>query len=168
MSQSSESVTNSVAEFVLECFAGFYEIYDVSLKPANKGLTLEVIIDHPDGIKVKDCEDVSRAVEKFLDDNELIHRAYTLEVSSPGIERVLKRAVDFERYVGKLVKWVLRDCDGEPGRAFQGRLIKFSESKIVVQTEKEMVELPPEAVKEAKAVFEFPANPKKEKRGGVK
>ncbi|MFZ2956122.1 MAG: ribosome maturation factor RimP [Candidatus Ozemobacteraceae bacterium] len=155
-----ESALNGVAEkvrtFVESSFDGGFEIYDVVFKGVERRLVLEVFIDSPDGIRVEDCERVSRALSKYLDDEELIHRRYVLEVSSPGAERILKRQVDFERHVGRLVRWVLRGSPEAECEVFQARLLEFSPARIVVATEEGPREFSPAAVEQARAVFEFP------------
>ena len=84
------------------------EVIEVDLRGGRQGL-LKIIIDKPAGVTHQDCEVMSRQVGAILDDEDVIPHSYTLEVSSPGAERDLKRAEDFERYAGKLAKVVLRD-----------------------------------------------------------
>jgi ribosome maturation factor RimP len=162
MTKNRENVIAAVKDFVSKTFSETYEIYDVTYRPANRTMMLEVFIDSPDGITVKDCEKVSRALSDFLDETDLIHCAYTLEVSSPGVERVFKRQVDYERHVGKLVKWTLIDNPEQKKEVFRARLQEFSPDKIVVRSEKGLREFPLKVVKKAQAVLEFP---QKKKRG---
>ena len=100
MVQSAPEIIEKVQAFIMDSFSELYEIYDITYKPINRKMVLEVIIDSPSGIKVEDCEKVSRALSEHLDETDLIHRTYTLEVSSPGVERILKRKVDYERHIG--------------------------------------------------------------------
>ena len=151
-----ERIINEVRKFVEGSFS--YEIYDVTFKKIGKQKVLEVFIDTPEGVTVDDCEKVSRGLSDYLDEVDLIAEAFTLEVSSPGIERVFKRQVDYERHIGKLVKWTLRK-EGADGKihkeVFEARLQEFSPDKIVVKNDKELREFPLSVVKEAQAVFEF-------------
>ena len=154
MTESVQKITTEVRHFVeTKCS---YEVYDVTYKPVQGRMVLEVMIDSPEGIKVKDCEKVSRALSEFLDDTDLIHRAFTLEVSSPGVERIFKREVDYERHIGRLVKWKLYDPEEGKKEVFQARLQEFSPEKIVVRSDKGLREFPLTLVKEARGVFEFP------------
>ena len=157
MEKETERIISNIRKFVEDSFP--YEIYDVTFKKLGKKKVLEVFIDSPSGVTVDDCEKVSRGLSDYLDEVDLIPDAYTLEVSSPGIERVLKRQVDYERHIGKLVKWTLQ-LEGTDGKirkeVFEARLQEFSPDKIKVQTDKELRELPLSCVKEAQAVFEFP------------
>lgn len=145
-----------IREFIGQNFSGRYEIYDLTFKPVNKRNVLEVIIDAPQGITVKDCETVSRSLGKFLDDNDLIHSAYTLDVSSPGAERLLKRQVDFERNLGRMVRWALKIEGGQGRDVFHARLHEFSAERIVVQGDDGLREFPLGMVDEARVVLEFP------------
>ncbi len=155
MTESVDHITSEVRRFVESSFS--YEIYDVTFKQINRNMVLEVTIDSPDGVTVQDCEKVSRGLSDFLDETDLIHRAFTLEVSSPGVERVFKRLVDYERHIGKLVKWTLMDEEKGQKEVFRARLTEFSPEKIVVRSEKGLREFALKQVKEARAVFEFPA-----------
>lgn len=161
MTANTDAIITSVRDFVADLFSTEYEIYDVTYKSMNKTMLLEVIIDSPDGIAVKDCEKVSRALSEHLDETDIIHVAYTLEVSSPGVERVFKRSVDFERNVGKLVKWsIIREEDGKK-EVFRARLQEYSPEKIIVRLDKGLREFPLSAVKEARGVLEFPPKMKR-------
>lgn len=64
---------------------------------------LRIFIDKPGGIGIDDCEQLSRNLEPLLDEVDYLKQAYYLEVSSPGLDRVLRREKDFVRYAGKLV-----------------------------------------------------------------
>ena len=64
---------------------------------------LRIFIDKPDGVGIEDCEQVSRQVEPLLDEADFLKQAYYLEVSSPGLDRELRRDRDFERYAGRVV-----------------------------------------------------------------
>ena len=101
MAESATQITADVRRFVEDSFP--YEVFDVTFKPVHGRMVLEVMLDCADGIKVKDCEKVSKALSDYLDETDLIHRAFTLEVSSPGVERLFKRQVDYERHIGKIL-----------------------------------------------------------------
>jgi len=154
-----EGALTKVREFVEKSFDGNFEVYDVKFRSERKRLILEVKIDSPDGIRVKDCETVSRSLSGFLDENEhLIPGSYILEVSSPGAERTLKREVDFKRSVGRLVRWVLKPVGADKKEVFKARLQEFSSEKIVVLRDGKILEFPLSRVAGAKIVLEFPPN----------
>lgn len=64
---------------------------------------LRIFIDKPGGVGIEDCEQLSRSVEPILDELDFLKQAYYLEVSSPGLDRVLRREKDFVRYAGRMV-----------------------------------------------------------------
>jgi len=156
MSAALDGVLEKVRTFIESTFEGQYEIYDLQFKTIDKRLYLQIFLDRPEGIGIQDCEKVSRGLSTYLDEQDLIHRRYLLEVSSPGVERVFKRQVDFERHIGRLVKWTMRP-DGERGReVFKARLQVFSPERITVLADEGQRDFPLEAVEQARAVLEFP------------
>ncbi|MDD2999113.1 MAG: ribosome maturation factor RimP [Candidatus Riflebacteria bacterium] len=160
MTESVDKITAEVRRYVEDSFS--YEIFDVTFKPVNRQMVLEVVIDKPNGVTVEDCEKVSRSLSDYLDETDLIHRAFTLEVSSPGVERVFKRQVDYERHIGRMVKWTLIDEEKGSKEVFRARLQEFSPEKIVVLSEKGLREFPLTMVKEARAILEFPPKMQRE------
>lgn len=154
MIKGAEKVVSTVRHYVENNFP--YEVFDVTFSMVERRKVLEVFIDLPKGVTVTDCETVSRGLSKYLDEADLIEGEYTLEVSSPGVERVFKRQVDYERHIDKLVKWTLKDPGTGKKKVFEGRLKEFSPDCIKVQTGKELREFSLNTVIEAQAVFEFP------------
>lgn len=99
-----------------------FELFDVEFVKEGSLWYLRVFIDKETGITIDDCEAMSRAVEKVLDEKDPIPQAYILEVSSPGIDRPLKSKEDYERYSGKTVDVKLyKAADGQ--KEFQGVLL---------------------------------------------
>ena len=89
--------------------------------PDNKPI-VRIFIDKPGGVTHEDCSDVSLQVGTVLDVEDFIHSAYTLEVSSPGLERGLYKRDDYERFAGSLAKLkTQRPINGQ--RNFRGRLV---------------------------------------------
>lgn len=89
--------------------AGGLEVVEVQLKGSGRNQMLRIYIDKPEGVTHADCESVSLGVGSALDTEEVLPEHYTLEVSSPGVERKLKKWKDFERFQGQRVKVVLRE-----------------------------------------------------------
>ena len=85
------------------------EIVNVELKGGGKHQLLRIYIDKPDGVTHGDCENLSHQVGTILDVEDAIPGHYTLEVSSPGVERKLLKPRDFERFQGKKAKITLRE-----------------------------------------------------------
>ncbi len=85
------------------------EIVEIELKGGGKNRFLRISIDKPDGVTHGDCELISQQVGTILDVEDVVPGTYTLEVSSPGVERKLQKLKDFERFQGKKIKAILRE-----------------------------------------------------------
>ncbi len=104
------------------------EIFDVQFRREAPGMVLRVQIDRPgpalsaeESVSVEDCAHVSRELSAILDVEDVVPTAYTLEVSSPGLDRPLRRADDYRRFAGRIAKIVMREpIDGQG--FFRGRL----------------------------------------------
>lgn len=104
------------------------DVFDVQFRREAGGMVLRVQLDRPgpaataeDSVSVDDCSKVSRDLSAVLDVEDFIPVAYILEVSSPGLDRPLRGRADFERFVGRLAKVVVREAvDGQT--FFRGRL----------------------------------------------
>ena len=105
--------------------------------------TLQIMAERQDeaGMTVDDCADISRAVSAILDVEDPISGAYTLEVSSPGLDRPLVRPRDFERYAGYETKVEMKMAiDGQ--RRFSGRLLGIEDDMVRMEVDGETVDLP--------------------------
>jgi len=109
------------------------ELVDVEFRGSGgKARMLRVYIDKPGGVTHQDCEAVSREVGTILDVEDAVPGgSYTLEVSSPGLDRKLRGPADYERFTGCLVKLQTRD-PVEGDRFFEGRLETFREGRLTV------------------------------------
>ena len=97
--------------------------------PGNRPV-VRVFIDKPGGVTHQDCSEVSEHLGTVLDVEDFIHAAYTLEVSSPGLERGLYRPADYERFAGSAAKIKSRDPVGGQ-RNFRGRIIGIDNHDVV-------------------------------------
>ena len=93
---------------------------------------VRVFIDKPGGVTHDDCSDVSHHLGTVLDVEDFIHSAYTLEVSSPGIERGLYRPADYERFAGHLAKIKSRSPIKNQ-RNFRGRIVGLADSEVIFE-----------------------------------
>ncbi len=108
------------------------EVVDVEFRGGGKARMLRIFIDKPTGVTHQDCELVSREVGTILDVEDAVPGgAYTLEVSSPGLDRKLTKASDYERFTGSRVKLQTRDPIAG-NRFFEGRLESFREGKLML------------------------------------
>jgi len=87
---------------------------------------LRVYIDKNDGVKLDDCEQISRQISAVIDLENLISQPYVLEVSSPGLTRPLKRERDYKRFVGQLIEF-FTEIPFEGKRKFVGKLVGCEE-----------------------------------------
>jgi ribosome maturation factor RimP len=102
------------------------ELVDVDLRGGGKARTLRIFIDKPGGVTHEDCSNFSREASTIFDVEDAVPGGtYTLEVSSPGLDRKLLKASDYERFTGSLVKVMTRDPVAG-NRHFEGRLKSFS------------------------------------------
>jgi ribosome maturation factor RimP len=93
---------------------------------------IRVFIDKPEGITHHDCSDVSHHLGTVLDVEDFIHSAYTLEVSSPGIERGLYKPADYERFAGQLAKIKSRSPIKNQ-RNFRGRIVGLADGEVIFE-----------------------------------
>jgi len=108
------------------------EVVEVELKGGGKARTLRIYLDKPGGVTLDDCATVSREVGTILDVEDVITGQYTLEVSSPGLDRKLFKAADYERFTGSLVKLQTRDAING-SRNFQGRLQGLRDGRVTLE-----------------------------------
>ncbi len=108
-----------------------FEIADVEFVKEGQNYYLRVYLDKEGGITIDDCEVFSKAAEKILDKEDPIEQAYIFEVSSPGIDRPLKKNSDFEKYSGEIVDIKLyKQFNGS--KEFQGALKGLIDNNIVI------------------------------------
>jgi ribosome maturation factor RimP len=130
------------------------EVVDVEWK-IGKQRFLRVYIDKPEGISHGDCELVSRQLSVILDVEELVPGpGYTLEISSPGLDRKLVKQADFERFVGRLARISLAE-PVENSKFFEGRLAGFADGAVQVDVQGRIVALPLAGIRKANLVVEF-------------
>ena len=108
------------------------EVVEVELRGGGKARMLRIFIDKPNGVTHEDCANVSREVGTILDvEDAMPGGPYTLEVSSPGLDRKLSRPADFERFRGSRVKLTTRE-PVEGNRHFEGRLEHFESGRLTL------------------------------------
>ncbi len=131
------------------------ELVHVTYLDKGAASVLRIYIDKSSGVNLADCQKISRHVGVLLDVEDLIPHRYTLEVSSPGIERPLFSAADFERFAGREVRVVSREKVNDR-RNFMGILVGLSEDGIVeIDCGGERVQLPYDQIKKANLVYRF-------------
>ena len=152
-----EEVTAKVLEIAERVGASEgLEIVEVQLLGGGGARVLRIFIDKPEGVTHADCETISQNVGTILDVEDVIPGArYTLEVSSPGVERKLTKPRDFERFVGQKVKVALRQPI-ENQRHFMGTLKSFAEGILTLEPSPgKSVQFPLDQVEKANLKFEW-------------
>ena len=134
-----------------ECAALGFELVDVEYVKEGKDLVLRLFIDKPGGITLDDCALLSRQIDPILDAADPIPSSYYLQVSSPGLDRPLKREKDFERFAGSLVQ--LRTYQAIEGqRNFRGVLTGLHDGNVALEVEGKQVLIPLHMVAKANLV----------------
>ncbi len=130
-----------------------YELVRVHLSGGDRPAR-QVMAERADGapMNVEDCAEISHGVSALLDSEDPIAGAYTLEVSSPGIDRPLTRLQDFERFAGFEARIETRDAVAGR-RRFKGKLLGLAEDVVLIDVEEETVHLPFDAIAKARLVL---------------
>jgi ribosome maturation factor RimP len=131
------------------------ELVDVEIKREPGGMMLRVYIDKQGGVTVDDCATISRRLSAELDVEDPLPARYTLEVSSPGLDRPLVKDLDFERFAGRRIRLAtLAPIDGR--RNYLGRLIGLRDGRVVLAMEDgPEVAIPRDQVAKARLVIEL-------------
>jgi len=135
-----------------------YELVDLEFKNELGSWILRVFIDNPKaegGVGLEDCAQVSRELSAVLDVDDVIPMHYSLEVSSPGLNRPLRKESDFARFVGKKAKIRTSRPVGESRRNFSGTLVEVVGGKVKIDVGDQVCEVPIDAVEKANLVYEF-------------
>ena len=128
---------NGVAEFLNDIKEKIekigYELYDVEYSKEGKNYFLRIFIDSKNGIDLDDCEKVNNEIMEDLDNANYIKEQYFLEVSSPGIERILRKEKHLEQNIGNEIAIKLFKKDEEGKKEYQGILKKYTEQDIIIE-----------------------------------
>jgi len=131
-----------------------YELYDVEYGKEGKDYYLRIFIDKPEGIDLNDCEKVNDGINDLLDQADYIKEQYFLEVSSPGIERTLRKDKHLEANIDSLVEIKLFKPI-EKQKVLQGILKEFSNESLTIQTEEKDIEIERKDISVIKTVYEW-------------
>ena len=130
-----------------------YSCWGVEFNAGRRRASLRVFIDRPEGITLDDCSAVSHQLGGVLDVERMINKPYTLEVSSPGIDRLLFEISHYRRYIGSRVR-VSCHAPIEGKRKFVGKIEAVSSRTVTLKTDTSNVEIPVDGVKQARLLFE--------------
>lgn len=130
------------------------EIDDVEFVKEGPSYYLRIFIDKDGGIFINDCEEVSRAVDALLDEDEFITVAYILEVSSPGIDKVLKKEKDFIKYKGRDVDVKLYKAIDKQ-KEFTGELVSLVDDCLTIIIDGKEMKFEYATVSQVRLAFTF-------------
>ena len=136
-----------------------YELYDVEYVKEGPNYTLRITIDvnNEQGITIEDCEKVNNEITDLLDDADYIKEQYFLEVSSPGLERVLKKDKHLEQSINQEIEISLFKKDDCGKKAYKGILKGFTDSQINIldQNKGKIVEINRKNISKIKLVYNW-------------
>lgn len=115
-----------------------YDLYDVEYAKEGKDYFLRIFIDKQDGINLEDCEKVNNEITDILDEADYIKDQYFLEVSSPGIEKVLRKDKHLESNIGEEVEIKLFKKDENGQKEYRGILKEFDQDIITIEVNDEV------------------------------
>ena len=138
MASIEEKVTNLV-EPIIEKIG--YELYDVEYAKEGKNYFLRIFIDSEKGIDLNDCEKVNDAITDILDTENYIKDQYFLEISSPGIERVLRKDKHLEKNIGTDINVKLFKKDENGKKEYLGKLKEYNQNEIVIEQEEKEIKI---------------------------
>ena len=148
-------VTQSVIELIEPgLLAKGLELVDVEFKKEGKNWVLRVFIDKEGGVTLEDCQKISRLAGDLIEVEEVIEPAYTMEVSSPGLNRVLKKEKDFVRFSGKKIG-VQCHAPLNGRKKFTGILKDFKNQSIHLEVDGQLQTIPINRVAKANLVIEI-------------
>ena len=132
-----------------------YELYDVEYAKEGKDYYLRIFIDRPEGITIEDCEKVSGGINEQIDQANLIQDPYFLEVSSPGIERILRKDKHLEQNRGSEIRVKLFQKSESGRKEEQGILQEFDEETITINQEGNTIKLNRKNIAQIKTIYHW-------------
>lgn len=149
------NIEEKVEKLLIDHVNGFgYELYDVQYAKEGKDYFLKVFIDKPNGIDLNDCEKVSNEINPLLDEVDYIKEQYFLEVSSPGIERILRKDKHLKDNIGKLVELRLfKPIDKQ--KSIEGILENFDNDFIEIKINEDTIKVERKNISVIKTIYEW-------------
>ena len=129
-----------------------YDLYDVEYAKEGSSYFLRIYIDKSDGINLDDCEKVNNEIMDDLDNADYIKEQYFLEISSPGVERILRKDKHLEQNIGKEIHVKLFKKDENSKKEYQGILKNFNEQTVTLENE---IQLQRKNIAQIKTVYNW-------------
>lgn len=131
-----------------------YDVYDVQYVKEGKDYYLRIFIDKPDGIDLNDCEKVNNEINNLLDEADYIKDQYFLEISSPGIERILRKDKHLKDNIGKMVEVKLFKPINKQ-KTIEGILNNFDNDFILLKTNDDEIQISRKDISVIKTIYEW-------------
>ena len=131
-----------------------YELYDVLYLKEGKNYTLRIVIDNEKGISLEDCEKVNNEITDILDEADYIKDQYFLEVSSPGIERLLRKDWQLNKYIGSKVEVNLFKKDENGFKEYIGILKQVDEEYLTIKQDNTDYKILRKDISQVKTIYE--------------
>jgi len=149
------SIYQSVVDLIEPTLEGNdIELVDVEYKKTGKTWVLRVFIDKSQGVTVYDCQELSREIKDLIEIHELIDGHYVLEVSSPGLDRPLKKAADFLRNKGKRIQ-IKTYSPINNKKENAGTVIDFVNGTLFLEDKKNILKISLTEIAQAKLIIKF-------------
>jgi ribosome maturation factor RimP len=130
------------------------ELVDLEYRREHRGRVLRLFIDREGGVSINDCVSISHEVDRNLDVAGILPGPYTLEVSSPGLNRPLRREADFQRFANRTIK--LRTALSINDRKrFKGKLLGCRDGLVELEENNQVIQVPLDQIVRANLEFEF-------------
>jgi ribosome maturation factor RimP len=130
------------------------ELVDIEYRRERGGRVLRLIIDQEGGVTLDDCASISHELDRNLGVEDIFPGPYTLEVSSPGLNRPLKKESDFHRFINRMVK-VKTASPVDERKTFRGRLLACRDGFVEIEAERSVVKIPLDRIVKANLEYEF-------------
>lgn len=132
-----------------------YKLYDIEYSKEGKDYFLRIFIDSDNGINLEDCEKVNNEINDVLDEADYIKEQYFLEVSSPGIERIVKKDKHIEENIDKDVNVKLFKKDDSGQKEYKGKIKFFDEEIITLDIGQEEINLERKNIAQIKTIYNW-------------
>ena len=131
-----------------------YDLYDVIYEKEGKHYYLRIFIDKPEGIDINDCEKVNNEINDILDEADYIKDQYFLEVSSPGLERVLRKEKHFQSQIGKEISVKLFKPINKQ-KELIGTLVEYNKEWLTIKVDDTTIKINSKDIAVTKTIFNW-------------
>jgi ribosome maturation factor RimP len=135
------------------------ELDDLDVRGGGRGRLVRVLVDAPGGLGVDRIAELARGLSRLLDEQDPVNGSYTLEVSSPGLERKLRRPLHYEKAIGREVD-IKTGTEVDGVTRHRGELKQFVDESVHLDVDGQARVIPLEAITQAKTVFRWEKSPK--------